>query len=131
MSSTCIATILNEQVKRTSDIIPEQAQGAVLENGIIFDHFTKFLLAEKFINVDFLVSFPKFELDLRAELGAYTEKLGKLLASPSWQCHLVYWINIRKNDSTFDVDWLLHQVENEVTLAEQELAALRKYTSFF
>ena len=36
-----------------------------------------------------------------------------------------------ENDSTFDVDWLLHQVENEVTLAEQEPEALRKYTSSF
>ena len=36
-----------------------------------------------------------------------------------------------KNDSTFDIDWLLHQVRNEVTLAEQDLAALRNYTSSF
>ena len=37
----------------------------------------------------------------------------------------------KKNDSNFDVDWLLHQVENEVNLAEQELDALRNYTSSF
>ena len=42
-----------------------------------------------------------------------------------------YSTNFQKNDSTFDVDWLLHLVENEVTLAEQELAALRNYTSSF
>ena len=118
-------------MKGTSDIIPEQAHGAVLENGIIFNHVTKILLAEKFINVDFLVPFPKFELDLRAELGAYIKKHGKLWASPSWQCHLDYSTNFQKIDSTFDVDWLLHQVENEVTLAEQELAALRNYTWSF
>ena len=38
-----------------------------------------------------------------------------------------YSTNFQKNDSTFDVDWLLHQVENEVTVAEQELAALRNH----
>ena len=38
---------------------------------------------------------------------------------------------LKKNDSTFDIDWLLHQVENEVTLAEKELEALRIYTSSF
>ena len=128
---TIIATILMDQVKWTSDIIPEEEHGAVLENGIIFNHVTKISLAEKFIKIDFLVPFLKFELDLRAELGAYIEKLGKLWASPSWQCHLDYSTNFQKNDSTFDVDWLLHQVENEVTLAEQELAALRNYTSSF
>ena len=131
MLSTIIATILTDQVKWTLDIIQEQEHGAVLENGIIFNHVTKFLLAEKFINVDFLVPFPKFELDLRAELGAYIEKHGKLWVSPSWQCHLDYSTNFQKNDSAFDVDWLLHQVEDEVTLAEQELAALRNYTSSF
>ena len=119
MQSTCIATILTDQVTWTSDIFPEQAQGAVLENGIIFNHVTKILLAEKFISVDFLVHFPKFALDLRAELGAYIEKLGKLWASPSWQCHLDCSTNFPKNDSTFDVDWLLHQVETEVNLAER------------
>ena len=118
-------------MKWTSNLIPEQAHGAVLENGIIFIHVTKFLLAGKFINVDFLVPFAKFELDVRAELGAYIEKLGKLWASPSWQCHLDYSTNFQKNDSTFDVDWLLQQDENKVTFAEQELAALRNYTSSF
>ena len=83
--STCIATILTQQVKRNSEIIPKQAQGAVFENGIIFNHITKILLAEKFINVDFLVPFPEFELDLRAEFGAYIEKLGKLWVSLIWQ----------------------------------------------
>ena len=131
MLSTGIATILTDQVKWTSDIIPEHAEDAVLENGIMFNHVTKILLAEKFINVDFLVPFPKFELDIRGELGAYIEKLGKLWASPSWQCHLDYSTNFQKNDSTFDVDWLLHQVEHEVNLAEQEHDALRNYTSSF
>ena len=131
MLLTCNATILTDQVKWTSDIIPDQAQGPVLENGIIFNHATQILLAEKFINVDFLVPFPKFEPDLRAELGAYMEKLGKLWASLTWLCHLDYSTNFQKNDSTFDVDWLLHQVKNEVTLAEQELEVLRIYTSSF
>ena len=62
--STCIANVLTDQVIWASDNIPEHAQGAVLENGIIFNHVTKVLLAEKFINVDFLVPFPKFELEI-------------------------------------------------------------------
>ena len=42
-----------------------------------------------------------------------------------------YSTNFQENDATFDVDWLPHQVENEFTLAEQELASLRNYTSSF
>ena len=52
-------------------------------------------------------------------------------ASPSWQCHLDYSTNLQKNDSIFDVDWLLHQVEIEVTLAGQELDAFGNYTASF
>ena len=114
-----------------SDIIADQDSGAIFANGIIFNHLTKILLAEKFINVDLLVPFPKFEKNLSAELGAYINKLAPLWDASSWQCHLDYSTNFQKNDSTFDIDWLLHQVENEVTLAEKELEALRIYTSSF
>ena len=114
-----------------SDIIADQDSGAILANGIIFNHVTKILLAEKFINVDFLVPFPKFEMNVSAELGAYINKLAPLWDASSWQCHLDYSTNFQKNDSTFDIDWLLHQVENEITLAEKELEALRIYTSSF
>ena len=114
-----------------SDIIADQDSGAILANGIIFNHVTKILLAEKFINVDFLVPFPKFEMNVSAELSAYINKLAPLWDASSWQCHLDYSTNFQKNDSTFDIDWLLHQVENEVTLATKELEALRIYTSSF
>ena len=114
-----------------SDIIADQDSGAVLTNGIIFNHVTNILLAEKFINVDFFVPFPKFEMNVSAGLGAYINKLAPLWDASSWQCHLDYPTNFQRNDSTFDIDWLLHQVENEVTLAEKELEALRIYTSSF
>ena len=104
MFSTCIATILTEQVKWTANIFPEQAQSAVLENGIILNRVAKVLLAEEIIKVAFLVPFSKYELDLRADLRAYIEKLGKLWASLSRQCHLDYSTNFQENDSTFDVD---------------------------
>ena len=113
------------------DIIADQDSGAILANGIIFNHVTKILLAEKFINVDFLVPFPKFEMNVSAELGAYINKLAPLWDASSWRCHLDYSTIFQKNDSTFDIDRLLHQVENEVTLAEKELEALRIYTSSF
>ena len=114
-----------------SDIIADQDSGATLANGIIFKHVTKILLAEKFINVGFLVPFTKFEMNVIAELGAYIDKLAPLWDASSWQCHLHSSTNFQKNDSKFDIAWLLHQVENEVTLAEKEFEALRIYTSSF
>ena len=117
------------QTEWNSDIIADQDSCAILANGILFNNVTKILLAEKFINVDFLAPFPKFEMNVSAELGAYINKLAPLWAVSSWQCHLDYSTNFQRNDSTFDIDWLQHQVENEVTLAEKELEALRIFTS--
>ena len=119
------------QTEWNSDIIADQDSGAILANGIIFNQVTKILLAEKFINVDFLVPFPKFEMNVIAELGAYINKFAPLWDASSWQCHLDYSTNFQKNDSAFDIDWSLHQVVNEVTLAEKELEVLRLYTSSF
>ena len=70
-------------------------------------------------------------MNVSAALGAYFDKLGKLWNHSSWHRHLDCSTNFQKNHSTFDIDWLLHQVENEVTLAEQELVAFRNYTSSF
>ena len=114
-----------------ADIIADQNSGAVLANGIIFNHVTKILLPEKLINVDIMVAFPKFDMNVSANLGAYIAKLEQLWSHPSWLCHLDYASNFQRNDSTFDIDWLLHQVQTEVTLAEHELMALRNYTSSF
>ena len=114
-----------------SDLIADQDSGAVLANGFIFNHVTTILSAEKFITVDFLVPFPKFDINVSADLGAYIEKLGKLWSHPSWECHLDYSSDFQKNDSTVDIHWLLHHVRNEVRIAKHELIALRNYTSSF
>ena len=70
-------------------------------------------------------------MNVSAELGTYISKLAPLWSSTSWQCHLDHFSNFQKNDSNFDIDWLLRQVENEVTLAEKELEALRINSSSF
>ena len=64
-------------------------------------------------------------------MGAYINKLAPLLDSSSWQCHLHYFSNFQRKDSTFDIYWLLQEIRNEVTLAEKELETLRIYTSSF
>ena len=68
-------------------------------------------------------------MNVSAELGSYINKLAPIRDASSWQSHFDYSTNFNKNDSTFDIDWLLHQVENEVTIAEKELEALRIYNS--
>ena len=114
-----------------SDTTAGEDSGALLANGIIFSHVTMILWAERFSNVDVLVPFPKFDMNVSADLGAYIKKLGSLWSHSIWQCHLDYSSNFDTNDSTFDFDWLLHQVRNEVRLAKQHFIALRNYTPSF
>ena len=105
-----------------SDINSDKQSETFLENGIIFNYDSKIILAENFFPINFLVSFPKFELIIRDELDDF-------LKQPSLFCHLELSSNSTKTDSTFDVHWLLHQVKNEVSLAKQDLTSLRKYTA--
>ena len=58
-----------------SDTIDDQDSGSVFANGIIFTYVTIILLAKTFIHVDFLVLFPKFDMNVSANLGAYIAKL--------------------------------------------------------
>ena len=109
--------------ERNSHIFDAQDSGGILASGIKFNLGTEILLAEKFINVDVLVPLPKFEMNMSAELGAFINKLASLWDFSRWQGHLDYPAIIQRNDSTFDIDWLLHQFENEVTLEEEELGA--------
>ena len=127
--TSAILVLFAMQTEWNSDIIADQDSGAILAIGIIFNHVTEILLAEKFINVGFLVPFPKFAMNMSAELGAYINKLAPLWDASSRQCHLDY--KFSQIVSTFDIDLLLHQVENEVTLAGKELEALGICTSPF
>ena len=114
-----------------SDINPDKQSETVLENGIIFNYKSKNLLAEKFIPIETLIPFPKFQLNIRDELDIFLKQLAEMWKQPSLFCLVDFSSNFTKNDSTFDVDWLLHQVKNEVPLAKQELTSLRKYTASF
>ena len=114
-----------------SDINPDKQSETVLENGIIFNYESKTLLAEKFIPIEFLIPFPKFQLNIRDELDIFLKQLAEMWKQPSLFCHVDFSSNFTKNDSTFDVDWLLHQVKNEVKLKNEVLGRTNIQPHFF
>ena len=77
----------------------------------------KKLLAENILTVGSLVLFTTFDMNVSADLGAYIAKLSKFWSHPDRQCHRDYRSNFQKNDFTFDIDWLLYEVPNDVRLA--------------
>ena len=77
-----------------------------------------------------MVSYPFFEIDVRSVFGAHTKKHGYLWASLAGK---VLWIlrrNFGKNESTFGVDRLFHNLERKNNFAEQPIDDIHNLTSF-
>ena len=83
-----------------------------LAKGVIFNEETTILLAEKFIQVEFLVPFPQFSLSIRTELNATLQRLNQMWRQPSVNCHLDFTTNFNDNDTGFSVDWVITAIED-------------------
>ena len=75
---------------------------------IIVNEHSKTLLAEKFVSVDFLESYPNFNMSIGGyELVVYMKILKGLWRKPSGICHLKFSSNFGKINSTFEIDWMV------------------------
>ena len=92
-----------------------------MPNRILFNEQTKILLAEKFINVQFLVPFPKYNLTILDDYTILSKKLNSYWTQPSLFCDLDFSTGFNSNDSFFIVDWLLNQVKQETNKAKLEV----------
>ena len=87
---------------------------AVLKRGILFNEESKILLAEKFIPVQFLVSFPSYNFTLKPELITMLDKQNHMWSLPSSPCPLDFASHFQSNHSSFNVNWMFHTIEHEV-----------------
>lgn len=127
--ATIITLACGQQEIFESDIV--SSDDDTLAKGVIFNEESTILLAEKFIQVEFLVPFPQFNLPIRHELNATLQRLNRMWRQPSVNCHLDFTTNFNSNDSAFTVDWLIEAIEQEVSLARQEIGNLHQHTSEF
>ena len=70
-------------------------------------------MTEKFINFQFLVPFPQFNLTIINENKQNAQQLGEMSTMKSHFRDLDFSTNFNKNDSFFNVDWLLQLLANE------------------
>ena len=117
--------------ERTANVEVIDTPDDLLANGVLFNEDTKILLAEKFINVEFFVPFPTFNLSLHPSFYNVTKDLSKFWSTKSVFCDLDFSTNFQSNDSSFTVDWLLRQVERETEVAHVELESLHEETHNF
>ena len=98
---------------------------------MLFNEEVKILLAESFIKAEFLVPFPVYNLTLSPAIFNLIQKLSEAWNTTSLFCKLDFSTNFNKNDTSFSVDWLIHQVEHEITMAKLDISNLHKETSEF
>ena len=99
-----------------------------LKKGIIFHESKKILLAEKFINNQFLLPFPTFDMSIKSELETLTNTLASMWQMPSYFCYLNY---TNTSVEGFNVNWLLNEVQQEIKAAQEDLTKLHAETASF
>ena len=102
-----------------------------LSRGVIFNEETRILLAEKFINVEFLLPFPTYNFTSRDEIQKMLEKLKKMWEHPSIMCPLDSNTHFNTSTGAFNLDWLLVEINQEVEEATHEAEQIRSESAAF
>ena len=115
----------------TSNLEPSNNPNDLLEKGILFNERNKILLTEKFIRVEFLVPFPTYEFTLKPDIEQLLHRLSQMWDLPSIFCPLNFSSHFASNSSGFNVNWMLYQINHEITESENDLTLIRNETSMF
>ena len=102
----------------------------LIEKGTSFNEVSKVLPTERSIRVEFLVPFPTYEFTVKPDIEKMIEQLSLMWETPSVFCPLNFCGQFATNTSGFNVHWMLHQIDNEIFLA-QDLALIRNEIAMF
>ena len=106
-------------------VVATDAKGS-LERGVLFHEETKILLAEKFVTAQFLVPYPKFDIQLTESLDRMTTDLENIWRMPTYRCYLNF-----TNENDFKVDWLLKETEMDILFSDKDLNKIKQEVSCF
>ena len=99
----------------------------LLEKEILFHERGKILLAKMFVPVEFMIPFPTYDFALKHEIERTIVRLGSMWDLPSLFCPLNFSTNFNSNSTSFNVHWILEQINHEIN----EVIPLRNETSAF
>ena len=103
----------------------------LIEKGILFNEVSKILLTEKFFRVEFLVPFPTYDFTMKPDIEKMIQQLPLMWESHSLFCPLNFSSQFATNTSGFNVHWMLHQIDNESSAAQLDLALIHNETAMF
>ena len=81
--------------------------------GVIFNQKAQILLAEKFINVEFLVPFPNYTFTAQKSIETTLLKLSQMCKTPSAFCQLDFSTKFNSSLKDFNLAWLLDKIVTE------------------
>ena len=94
----------------------------ITNNGIEFVYQQKLLLAEMFINVEFIIPFPSLPNSLDIQLANFSSMLEQSWNAYKYGSNLTY---MNTNESSLNFDYLSGFVDKQLQLARQDLQDLR------
>ena len=100
-----------------------------LSKGILFHENAKILLAEKFVNVEFLIPFPRYNFTAKEAIEETLHKLSNMWNIPSVFCPFDFSSQFNTSTDQFNVNWLLDKIQSETHEAEQTVKNLHATTS--
>ena len=103
----------------------------LIEKRIFFNEVSKILSTEKFIRVEFLVPFPTYEFTMKPDIEKMIQQLSLMWETPSLFCPLNLSSQFATNTSGFNVHWMLHQSDIEISAAQLDLALIGNETAMF
>ena len=109
----------------------ETTEYDALNKGILFHKESKILLAEKFVNVQFLVPFPKYNFTMKTQVEDMLAKLAEMWSQPSAECPLDFSQPFNSSHKPFNLNWMLAKIQNETNAAQQEVEHMRNITAKF
>ena len=72
--------------------------------------------------------FPSYEFTVKPDIKKI-QQLSSIWDSPSLFCPLIFLNQTATNNSGFNVIWMLHQIDHEIFLAQQNLVLIRNETA--
>ena len=102
-----------------------------LKTGIVVHKHGQIILAEKFMNAEFLVQFPKYRFTIQRIVTQLLSILSAKWKLKSTDCSLNFAKRFNASVESFNVGWMLQKLQSEVQLTQNEVSSIKVETSHF
>ena len=89
------------------------------------------LPTEKIIRIEFLVPFPAYDFTMKPDIKKTIHQLSLMWKTLSRVCLWTFLSQFETNISGFHVNWMLHEIDHEISAVHLDLALLRNETAMF